>query len=301
MTKLLLDFPWPIESLLDRYSESFIILSGFEELCDDEKLERVRFVDSVTFDAFCLIAYGQSRSDVVQFHMQVLPRYVRKQGGIARAFPVAGPHDRAESWYFALRDELLDDWRSPHIIASIDRREDWRESLVGPEGATEARITCQDVDGEYQRVFAYLESYSTHKHAKSDGDPWDLRRTRIHDDLKPCCLPKPVELNGVPFENLNLHLDAVQHSGWRSTDSRGDLYRFIPPADWDPSDWQSEETKTTCRNNGAFRQSTTPDGRHKGPVDFEDRIWSWDIREFHWDVQLVAGGYLRISHTGRLL
>src|SRR5437867_8099536 len=114
MTKLLLDFPWPIESLLDRYSESFIILGSFEELCAEENLKRLSFVDPQTYDAFCLAAFAESRPDVVQFHMQIVPQYVRYGLGTARAEPVAGPEDLPDSWYCSLRDELNDpDWRTP--------------------------------------------------------------------------------------------------------------------------------------------------------------------------------------------
>jgi hypothetical protein len=280
------------------------VLRDFEELRTTENLERARFLDGQGYDDFCAALYSQpSRSDVFQIALQVLPHYVRQGGGAIRATPEAGPNDLPDAWYFALRDEMgdVDDWRTPQIIVSSARREEWNNSITGSNDESEVRIVCEDLDQVHERVIAFLGSYPSHKHAKSDRDPWDLRRTKTQHAVKPCCLPRPVELEGIHFEMLKPALDRIRGFGWLSKDSTGAVYRFIPPDDWDPLDWKSEQTKATCRGSGSFRRDDTPDHRHTGFVDCEDRIWEWDLIERHWDVQLESGGYYSISHTGRLL
>jgi len=209
--------------------------------------------------------------------------------------PATGPFDLSDNWKSALRKEMVElrDWRTPQIIACEARREDWEQSTVGCSDRTEVRIRCDDQEEVYERVIAFLGSYRKHHYTRSDGDPWDLARTKPHNGERPCILPKPPKVANVTLAELESELEEVRRDGW----CLGGLYYFIPPADWKPG----RCAKNAWRNRGAFRRARTTDGIHYGPIDFEGRVWRWDTAERHWDVQLVAGGYLSINQTGRRL
>jgi hypothetical protein len=296
MTLLLLDFPWELQSVLLPYSEAYAGLHDFERLCEEERLERVPFISEEEYANLMQQLPGRVNIRPV---LQVLPHYLRDSFGPIRATPAAGPHDLTDNWKYALRDEMtdLDDWRTPQIIACEHRRGDWMPSMTGPADRTEVGISCEDQEQPVIRVIAFLGSYDAHRYAKSDRDAWDLRRTKPHNEERPCYLPKPPKLLDTTFLELETELEAVRQDGW----CLGGRYYFIPPGDWKPEHWKSKNTKGAWRDHGSFRRDVAGDGIHRGPLDSEGRVWSWHEEERHWDVQLPEGGYWSISQTGRLL
>jgi hypothetical protein len=44
MTRLLLDFPWQLDSVLDRDSDAYFAFHDFERLCETKRLKTVPFV-----------------------------------------------------------------------------------------------------------------------------------------------------------------------------------------------------------------------------------------------------------------
>lgn len=295
MAKALLDFPWQLESILSPFSEAYSTFHNFERLCEDERLERVRFISE---EEYCRLVEQPVRAGLNNTRrpvLQVLPRYQRDSFGKAQAMPESGPNDLSQNWQVALREEMgdLQDWRTPQIIACEARRDDWAPSIVGGRYNTEVRIKCDDECRTHDRVIAFLESYRAHHYARSDTDPWDLARTKPQNEERPCVLPKPPRLSNARLEDLERLLVSVRRDGW----SAGGRYYFVPPHDWNPI----QGTKSAWRNNGSFRRATASDHIHSGPIDSEGRVWSWDGNERHWDVQMVAGGYWKINQAGCLL
>src|SRR6185437_13774986 len=52
MARVLLDFPWQLQSVLSPYSEGYSVLHDFERLCEEERLQRVRFISE---DEYCQV------------------------------------------------------------------------------------------------------------------------------------------------------------------------------------------------------------------------------------------------------
>ena len=319
MTRLLLDFPWTLNAVLDAYSPANGVLLRFDQLRLERRSAPVPFVeDDELSNLWSSIGQRGTGGNAFRALMQFLNHYVRESGGGCSATPVPEPPGLRLSWKRALRDEMSDlgNWRNPQIVVPEIRRGEW------PPG-NEVDIYFEPCDGQpasgpTARVVAILEHYHAHPFASSDLDPWDLQRTappvpnaeRQHPCCLPrpptCCLPDPPVLNRrpdgddaqavpapVPLEELMENLVEARRIGWHI----GTRYYFIPPDDWD---WRSERaSKPAWRNGRAFRHETAPQSGRSGPVDFMGQVWHWHREERQWDVQLDGGHqYLRVSHTG---
>ncbi len=302
MTKVLLDYPWPVEACLDPDPAPSETIRRFLFLLQKTGLGPVRFLDP---EEIAQMSYhlgerhGRGRFALLN---QFLHHCQTETDDECLATPRGGPGGLKESWRRALARELRDPdaWRNPQIVVPESRRAAWPP-------ADEVAIDCDACDGHpasgpHNRVVAVLERYDQHPCASADLDPWDLRLddlptpgARLHD---PCCLPKLPMLERVPVENLDTVLSEARRLGWK----HAGRYFFVPPADCQ----LREVTMHVWRVRRAFRRSRTIDG-HTGPVDFEGRIWEWHHEDRHWDVQLdpdqrlepTAMRHLRVSYTGQ--
>lgn len=294
MTKLLLDFPWRLDSVFDPNSDAAYALRDFTRLCEKDKLEAVSFVAEA--DYFAL--FDRSRSNVFRPALQILGNYVRDADTAVRAAPVAGPDDLPDQWKFGLADELsIDEWRTPQIIAYGSRRDAWQRSLIGTVNKTEA-IFEREGDGQrYSRVFVILGVYDRHLYARSDRVPWDLQRRRLPEpgapkhQQHPCALPIPPALEKVEFENLKSAAEQIHN--WEI----GGKYYFLPGDGWQPNDID----EAPWRAGHTFPHARCPHCGKEWPIDRKKQIWCWDKTHRHWDVQLIGTEYWSISHDGTLI
>lgn len=295
MTRLLLDYPWPLEAGLGPDPGPQNVLRDYLHLLERTKLIAVRFIEEEECVAFWKLLEGRKGRGRFDFVMRLIHHCKRNPGSLCRAAPLE-PQNLRESWKRALRDELgdLTDWRNPQIVVPTLRCSDWQ-----PVG-NEASIRCEPCEDQpastHLRVLVVLEDYATHPFAISDIDPWDLQR--IHPPnlgvprQYPALLPKPLLSKGIPLENLYAGLKICRRQGCAIEES----YYFIPPEDFDPLGID----KDAWRKGRAFRYATAPDSDKSGPVDYNGIVWSWDDVERHWDVQ-TKPKHMRISHTGKRL
>ncbi len=300
MTRLLLDHPWPIDAALDARSDGFQVLLKFDELIRRRDLplpvSPVPFVEAQEYYEALQRLRGRSASAATvrrfSYHL------IRNGDSVIRATPIPEPNPPlSDCWKRALRDELeyLENWRNPQIIFPEKRRADW------PQNTSEVPIQCEDREGTVSRVLASLEEYDSHPFAVPDMDPWRhlewLKRPEPSARIDhPCRLPKPPILEGVPVEQLFQRLGAARAAGW-NVNGR---YYFIPPANCRPE----LVAKPDWRKGHAFELKTkdTKKGKKTGPIDWEGRVWAWDmVAKRHWDVQLPDGTHMNISHNGCLL
>ena len=300
MTRLLLDFPWAIDEGLGHDPIPYKVILDFLNLLEKTGLGAVPFIEDAEQAIFWNAlknrkGLGSTFGPVIK----LLYHCKREEGGIRRARPLTEPTNPIlrDSWKRALRDELetLENWRNPQIIFPGVRESAWQPA------ADEIEIVCEDREGTITRVLASLEKYESHKYATSDIDPWRnlewLKQPKLGARVNyPCRLPKPPILKDVSIEQLPEMLAEARRIGWKVEGN----YYFIPPEDFNPAlvdqhDW---------RKGSAFKQNTkdTKKGKKTGPIDYEGRIWSFDIHEErHWDVQLPDGHKLDISHDGHLV
>lgn len=304
MTRLLLDHPWPIDAALDARSEGFQVLLVFEKLLRRRCLPQgtlVRFVEQHGYYDSLEKLKGNKSSGAAA--VRRLAYYLIRNGeSVIQAMPVPEPKSLSICWKRALRDELetLENWRNPQIIYPKIRESAWPNT-------DEIEIKCEDRESTITRVLTSLEEYESHKYAIPDMDPWRhlewLKRPQPGARVNyPCRLPKPPILEDVSIEQLPEMLVEARRIGWKVKDDLRDnyYYYFIPPEDFNPASVDQH----VWRKGSAFRQDTkdTRKGKKTGPVDYEGRIWSFDIHEErHWDVQLPDGGKLDISHDGHLV
>jgi hypothetical protein len=294
MTKLLLDFPWQLEAVLDPSSEPSSVLLAFDQLCDKEHLKRLPFVRE---DEYFALLRRPGRT-VQHVALQALAKCVRKAGAGNRGFSVAGPNDQSDHWQFALHDELLlQEWRTPQIIIQKERLNLWKNSIVGQRRTTEALLRLEHAAEEHRRVIAILGSYDDHLYACSDRIPWDLQRRRVPDPTaperlqRPCTLPMPPSLKKVRFEDIRPEVEKI-----RNWEINGKYY-YLPRADWRPNDIG----KQAWREGHTFPHQACPHCGKKWAVDRYSQIWCWDENERHWDVQLRGKYYWSISYDGTFL
>lgn len=303
MTRLFLDHPWPVEEVFDPRSDAHEVLMRFDGLVRSTQLAPVPFISPAAFaQTMRRLPFrenGRAAAAVARFADQC-----RKQTPDAGfAVPITGRPDPVppfnETWKAALREDIGqgDNWHTPQIVIPAARRTAWPEESV-------VSIRCLDVADAptVERLAVPLDSYlgdaATQLAAIAEADPWRCwewaRRpepgTRIDH---PCRLPRPPSLNGLAVHELAEALPEARRVGWNYSERR----YFIPPADWRPLEVDRGHWKI-C----PFRRNSvdTPKGVKTGPVDSEDRIWSWDMQERHWDVQ-IDGGKLDVNHEGRIL
>lgn len=318
MALVLLDHPWPLTEALNPSNDAFDVLLSFDRLIkrlikQGKCISPVPFVDSQQYQEFWAEVEGDDslRLTGPRFLTQIAA-YLRSDAdrGGSTACPEPEPTGPPlpPTWKKALRESMGDprDWRNPQIVVATKRADSWSRRVPRP---LEIEIK---IDGNYagECVLASLEGYESHPFALSDFDPWDLQRChqtaaggRLATYL--CCLPKHPALNGVPLEQLPMKLEQLRRQGWQYRVGEGDRYCYIPSDGWDPT--LSE--KDDWRNGRTFPQSEAGGHRGRGPVDYDGRVWRWDLQEGkrHWDVQFPVKNpednprYWVISHTGELL
>jgi hypothetical protein len=291
VVKALLDFPWELTEVLEPYSEALDTLRRFSVLVSTNSLEPARFVDQVAEATLRQSVNERGRGGNVYSSVAQFLSHCRCEEalGLLQANPEPCPNPLPTTWKQALRDSMRDlaDWRVPQIVVSSSRLTFWTTQ----EG--QVAIRCEDRPEElHHRVLAGIDSYADHQFASSDFDPWDLRRRYPAEGGRhvdhPCRLPRPPMLNGALLRDLDSKLEEARSIGWRSPGRR----YFIPPANWH---WR-EVDKVAWRSGHLFPQKTL--NERNGPVDYLGNVWHWHNEERHWDVQLIADGYVRISHTG---
>jgi len=299
MTRLLLDYPWPLEAGLGPDAGPQNVLRDYLHLLERTRLAAVRFIEDeecVAFWKYLEGRKGRGRFDLV---MRLISHCKRNSGGLCNAAPVpVEPPNLRESWKRALRDELgdLTDWRNPQIVVSTLRCSDWQP--VGNEAAIHCG-PCEDQQASaHLRVLVVLEDYAAHPFALSDCDPWDVRRT-VASGKHPCYLPNPLipdrdplqnHFCRVPIDQLYDGLAEVHKRGWQANGK----YFFIPPADWQPK----AISQVAWREGRAFPRKFVQERQQTGYSDFAGRVWVWHEGEDHWDVQLGGTDYIRVNHTG---
>lgn len=289
MRSLLLDYPWDLRAAVEDPAVGAFLLE-FDALYKREGLPPARFVDPEECQTLPIITRKAGNSGYEPL-FRLLQNCLREVGGEVAATPQPEPPGLKLTWKQALRDEMgdLSDWRGPQLIASENRRGAWEPAIHDEE----VQISCADRDPNelHRRVIAFLGSYAEHKYARADHDPWDLRHchppANVAGLARPCRLPRPPKLRGVPLEALAEALDSIRSESW----PHEGRYCYIPP-----NAWASEKvTDKGLWRNGAFPRGQA-NGRH-GPVDYKGQVWAWHNEERHWDVQTGAN-HKRINHEG---
>lgn len=286
MTKLLLDYPWPLGATLDARSDGYRVLKDFQDLVHNQKLIPARFAKREELNAL-RGRNGTAAAAIYRF----CDSLVSNDGEPPLATPILAPDDLDRKWKCALRREMGDfeNWRTPQIIVPEKRRRVWPRAL-------EVEIQCEGGQPRAvsHRVLASLSDYGSHKFAIADRDPWRNLEWIQQPGAgartnHPCRLPRPPCLHGVPIEQLVERLGDARKKGWEVNGA----YYFIPKPDYDPTQIAKEQ----WRKGYAFpRQS---ESGWKGPclTDYENQQWRWDMKERHWDVQRKKE-YIRVNHDG---
>lgn len=304
MTRLLLDFPWTLDEDLNAASGAHRVFREFVNLLGEAQLKPVPFIDPLEYAAAVArlkeVRAGNSAAHIYRFARQ----FLRTPGlGTATAAPqvtVAGgsPGTFTVAWQLALREELGDcqNWRTPHVLFAKSRGAVWPNTQ-------EVAIRLSDRPALEHRVLSRIEGYRDHPLATADLDPWRswewIKAPPVGNPVDyPCRLPMPPALLNVPLEELVAQLALVRDQpGW-SVEGR---FYYIPPEDWTPENIPQGQ----WRSGHAFPWDKTAHG--SGPVDYRGQVWVWHrasagtVGERHWDVQLLGGGHLRVSHDGRNL
>lgn len=300
-----MDCPWPIDTVLDRYSPLFQAIVEYQSFMRETSIEgRVPFITTVEMEAFySRLNQDRPRGSWIAQVMQFINQHVITQDfGQYHATLANGPHDLGSSWRKALREEMGDlvNWRTPQILVCANRSGQWGPVVRDHE----VRINLEDRPNRdpENRVVVFIHSYksyeshkhrsdySEHKYALADIDPWDVRHcNRTATDGLPdprCRLPRPSGLIEIALQDLGEKLESLRSEPW----PQNGKYWFLPPGLWNYATNKMEWRK------GAFAEETL-NGR-KGPLDYKGQVWSWDYTEGHWDVELPDGGYFRITQNG---
>jgi hypothetical protein len=299
MTRLLLDYPWPLAAGLGPDPGPQNALRDYLHLLKKTELAAVRFIEEeecILFGKILEDRKGRGRFDLV---LRLIHHCRRNSVSACRAVPTPSePPSLRESWKRALRDELCDfaDWRNPQIVVPRVRRSGWKDA------ENEITIQCEPCNGQakstHHCVLVNIEDYDTHPFALSDLDPWDVRRT-APAGKHPCYLPNPLipdrdplqkHVHRVPITQLNAQIDQARRIGWFA---RG-KYFFIPTDDWKPENI----SKIEWRDGRAFPRKLSHERKQMGYIDYAGRIWVWHEGEDHWDVQLGGISYISVNHIG---
>ncbi len=301
VTRLLLDFPWDLDAILQDDAAPSFALQQFVDLIRRTGLAPVPFIEQGEEAALWQkIEQFHAGADAWAALMPFLHECRREAAGTCEAKPAEPePSCLRPSWKCALRDELVDrrSWRNPQIIVTKDRHPDWRRQ-------EEVDLYClkcgdQEASGPHRRVVAVLEDYDAHRFASADLDPWDLRRlyppkpdaARQHL----CRLPKPPMRQPVGLDLLYDEIVLACRNGCRLSGGR---YFYIPDPGWRLDDIDSHE----WREGRAFPRRKSPERDQMGYLDYEDHIWVWDRHEQHWDVQWGGkNNYITVNQEGKIL
>jgi len=309
MTRLLLDYPWPLEAGLGPDEGPQNVLRDYLHLLVKTKLSAGRFIEEEEYIAFWKSIEGRRGRGRFDLVIRLLDHCQRNSNSICRATPVSPepPHLR-ESWKRALRDELgnFNDWRNPQIVYPEVRRMDWHP--VGKE----AEILCEPCDGqsasEHLCVLVNIEDYVAHPFAISDFDPWDVRCT-APSGVHPCYLPNPLLPDCDPLQNhfrrvipIAQLYEKLAEARRKSCPANG-KYFYIPHDTWRPE----TISQAAWREGRAFPHEFSKERQQTGYRDFSGMIWLWHKGrgghkgEDHWDVQMGGKDYIKVKHTGEPL
>jgi hypothetical protein len=303
VTALLLDYPWPLDAVIDPTSKAFRVLRDFDNLVRQTGLPPVPFADSAELTEAITRLHAKPGSFKAEFFRFV--RHCIREAPLPSGASTATPNNTgmpplnpplSTSWRRALRAALgnCHDWRNPQIVLPECRRRGWRQpeveiSLDDQPGTSHSRLT----------VPLDLGNYCQHRFATADVDPWrnlewSAPPVNTGGNLFFCRLPRPPALHDAKLSDIENELPGARAAGWKINGR----YYFIPPAEWKPVD----RTRGQWRGGRAFATGNvnTPNGVLVGPVDSEGRVWYWDRNEGHWDVQ-HGTTYIRVSHEGREL
>lgn len=204
------------------------------------------------------------------------------------------------------RDSSPPNWRTPAIVFSGARTSSW------PNPGDSARELNYEIVGTTKpiaRNLVCIERYDEHTYFEPDLDPWRIGVVGTLGRIASGAigerressrrLPRP--LHRLPLDlTLTEIVEELQNRMDWSCDEKGKAY-FLPSQAWDPriidrDDWRENEIKI-------FPSGTVMRGGKKirGNVDRNGRIWLWDPKENHWDVQWPGGDYTRVSQDGTVL
>jgi hypothetical protein len=285
------------ETILKRYSA----LKKMQELHRKYGMRRVGFITIDQLHEFYANHTKSQRNDIREiaqiFKSILITPACQAQSVeiIERPLPVL-----PDQWLNALGGSSAD-WRRPIIVLPEVRTASWpnhtlkdREIKYKVNGSTEPSI----------RNLVCIESYDQHTYFEPDLDPWRIgsvgtptqKATGAIGERREAMrrLPRPLHLLPLTDTFTQIYQKLQGRIEW-SCNHAGEAY-FIPEQGWDPR----TITQEIWRQNQIFRTGALPDGR-RGNLDRENRIWLWDPKENHWDVQFPKGGYYSVSHDGRIL
>lgn len=308
MTRLLLDYPWPLEAGLGPDEGPQNVLRDYLHLLGKTKLTAVRFIEEEECVAFWESLEGRKGRGRFSLILRLIDHCKRNLDSICRATPIPHePPNLRESWKRALRDELgdLTDWRNPQIVVPIIRRSDWNPA------ANEVEILCgpcgDQLEFAHHCVLVNLENYAVHPFAIPDLDPWDVRCTAPNGG-HPCYLPNPLIPDSDPLQNnfrrvpVTQICDELEEACRRGWQVNGKCF-YIPPPDWRPE----AISQVAWREGRAFPHKFSKERQQTGYRDLAGRIWLWHKGsgghkgEDHWDVQMGGKDYIKVKHTGEPL
>lgn len=297
--------PWLIEfngsdtpeTILERYSA----LTKMQELHRKYGMRRVKFITIDQLYEFYANHTKSQRSDIREIAQIFKSILITPACQALRTEIVEVPcPDLSVQWLNALGG-TSSHWRKPIIVLPEVRSTSW------PDHTEKSRELKYKINGSTvptERNLVSIESYDKHTYFEPDLDPWRIgsvgtpaqkvsgaigeRREAMRR------LPRPLHLLPLTHTFTLIFQKLQERIEW-SCNHTGEAY-FIPEQDWDPR----TISKESWRQNQIFRTGALPDGR-RGNLDRENRIWLWDPKENHWDVQLPGGGYYSVSHDGRIL
>jgi hypothetical protein len=226
LTTLILGFPWNLADDFNADSGAFMVVRDFNKLVSKLECQVAPIVTSSDLDESRARLYGKVSGNIIaQWY-----RVANQLGSLSEypsttATPIPEPKELTSNWKAALRHSFqdLNDWRAPQIVVPKSRSAEWAHGPL---------IRVQSTDFDDTRVLVRLDDYDAHDCARSDFDPWDMRRAHPLDANSPnnheCRLPKPPMLRGVRLSDLNNALIQSRAGGWQIS---GRLY-FIPPQEW---------------------------------------------------------------------
>jgi len=302
MVKVLLDFPWQLDEVLNPYSDALAVIRDFDRFIAVLRFDPVPFISQEDERRFW---ENVPRSCGGRFApvFRLLARLVCEHLDGPSALPANGPNDLPDYWRKSLRIALGDllGWRNPQLVVSESRRPEWHpidhEAHLRLEDLPDQEVTrvliaigsYEDDDGH-----GFVDDYEAHKYAAADFDPWNVRHChpqRQNGDLdERCLLPKHPSLRGIDLSRVDEQLRLLRSENW----PRDGVCWFLPPSTWnfDPRTLKSEWRK------GVFDEREK-NGR-RGPLDYKGRVWSWHSEEGHWDVQLDNGQHFKVNWRGEV-
>lgn len=300
MTRLLLDHPWPLDAGLDAGSPAHNKLRVFDDLTHRLRVHAVPFITPEERNAVVNRLESHRNGYAAAAIRRLADQLVYHGSNTLPAKVAPAPTNLDDTWLRSLHDEVTTcaTWRYPQIIFTSSRRPDWDPA------PTEVRVQCGVKTADC--VLASLEEFDSHKFALSDIDPWKQRHELNRepaggdpDHPKPCWLPRHPALERARLEDFPVCLEKLRARDW----DLGTRCYFIPPDTYDPL----AISKTDWRDGKAFERRPAPERRGTGYRDSGGQIWVWapasagNRGERHWDVQLLNGDRVNVSHDGRKL